>query len=442
MRTENERDESYPRRLSSLLQALIPLLAMVGCVDLTPPWKLGQARDSGAGGAQDVDPAQPEVDVSAPSSTGGAGGGTSDFAGTGGASERIDGATATGGQGSGGATGSIDSPLGSDGLDSVGVALDTGTGGTARDAEIDAPRGGSDGRAPDSALDANTANTGGRGGSGSGGKGTGGSGSGGKGTGGSGTGGSGTGGSGTGGSGTGSGTGGSGGVGTGDATVSTSGLVLYYPCDQTSGSTLTDSSGNSRNATLVTGTGGTAGYSFGTGIVNNALHLVKASQGHATIANTGLGTATEMTIAAWVNLNSSVEWQRVWDFGNNTTSYMFLSPKSSVTKFIRFAITTGGLSGEQGLDGTAELAVGVWKHVAIVIASGTGILYVDGQPMTTKTGMTLRPSDLGSTTNNYIGKSQYADTSEKDPYLDGNIDEFRVYSRALTPAEITILAGK
>ena len=49
--------------------------------------------------------------------------------------------------------------------------------------------------------------------------------------------------------------------------------------------------------------------------------------------------------------------------------------------------------------------------------------------------MTFRPSDLGNTANNFIGKSQYAD----DPYLDADIDDFRVYKRALTAAEITAL---
>ena len=58
--------------------------------------------------------------------------------------------------------------------------------------------------------------------------------------------------------------------GTGDATVSASGLVIYNPCDQTSGSTLTDNSGSNLNATLVTGTGGTAGYSFGPGTVSES----------------------------------------------------------------------------------------------------------------------------------------------------------------------------
>ena len=49
--------------------------------------------------------------------------------------------------------------------------------------------------------------------------------------------------------------------------------------------------------------------------------------------------------------------------------------------------------------------------------------------------MTLHPSDLGVTTQSYIGKSQYA----IDPYMTGDIDDFRVYQRALTATEIAAL---
>jgi hypothetical protein len=46
--------------------------------------------------------------------------------------------------------------------------------------------------------------------------------------------------------------------------------------------------------------------------------------------------------------------------------------------------------------------------------------------------MTLKPSSLGSTANNYIGKSQWV-----DPYLNGSVDEFRIYGVALSPPEIS-----
>lgn len=50
--------------------------------------------------------------------------------------------------------------------------------------------------------------------------------------------------------------------------------------------------------------------------------------------------------------------------------------------------------------------------------------------------MTLKPSSLGQTKNNYIGKSQYP-----DPYFNGLIDDFRIYSRALNATEVATLAS-
>jgi hypothetical protein len=44
---------------------------------------------------------------------------------------------------------------------------------------------------------------------------------------------------------------------------------------------------------------------------------------------------------------------------------------------------------------------------------------------------------LGSTANNYIGRSQFS----IDPYLEGSVDEFRIYNRALSPDEIQALAN-
>jgi hypothetical protein len=49
--------------------------------------------------------------------------------------------------------------------------------------------------------------------------------------------------------------------------------------------------------------------------------------------------------------------------------------------------------------------------------------------------MTLKPSSLGSTVSNYIGKSQYP-----DPYLNGALEEFRIYNVGLSSAEIAAAA--
>jgi hypothetical protein len=66
----------------------------------------------------------------------------------------------------------------------------------------------------------------------------------------------------------------------------------------------------------------------------------------------------------------------------------------------------------------------------------TGILYVDGVAVGTNSSMTLNPSNLGNTTQNYIGRSQWA-----DPYLNGRVDEFRIYRGVLAVGEIAVLAS-
>ena len=75
--------------------------------------------------------------------------------------------------------------------------------------------------------------------------------------------------------------------------------------------------------------------------------------------------------------------------------------------------------------------------MAVTLSGTTGTLYVDGaQAGNQNTNMTLKPSSLVTLTQTWIGRSQYS-----DPYFNGLIDDFKVYNRALSPAEIATLYG-
>jgi hypothetical protein len=131
----------------------------------------------------------------------------------------------------------------------------------------------------------------------------------------------------------------------------------------------------------------------------------------------------------------------VYDFGASTTVNMFLTPHNSVTNSLRFTITTGGINGEQHLDAAANavLPAGTWEHVAVVLGASGGALYLNGALVTTNAAMTLRPIDLGATANNWVGRSQYA----ADPFLDGEVDDLRIYDQALTATEVAnVFAGR
>ncbi|HEX3030365.1 MAG TPA: M6 family metalloprotease domain-containing protein [Clostridia bacterium] len=201
---------------------------------------------------------------------------------------------------------------------------------------------------------------------------------------------------------------------------------VYYKFDETSGTTAADSSGNGKNATLRGTISWVAGKS------GNAVSL-DGSSGYASLPAGVVSSLDDFTITAWVKLNRISSWIRVFDFGTGTTTNMYLTASNGSVPW--FAITTGGNGSEQRINGTSALITGTWTHVAVSLSGSTGILYVNGTEVARNTSMTLKPSSLGNTTQNYIGKSQYS-----DPYLNGEVDEFKIYRRALSVSEISTLA--
>jgi O-glycosyl hydrolase len=205
-------------------------------------------------------------------------------------------------------------------------------------------------------------------------------------------------------------------------TVPTPTLIHRYSFGETGGSTTADSVGGlAWNGTLPSG---------GT-LTGGQLALASGSSQYLSLPAGIVSTLSNFAIMAWVNLASTANWARIFDFGNSITSYMFLAPQNGVTGKIRYAITTSSSGGEQQINCNFVLTTSAWHQLAVTLNGNTGILYVDGASVGTNTAMTLKPSSLSGTVNNYLGKSQWA-----DPYFNGLIDEFRIYSAALSSAEI------
>ena len=137
-----------------------------------------------------------------------------------------------------------------------------------------------------------------------------------------------------------------------------------------------------------------------------------------------------MTIECWETDYGSSTWARLFDFGSSQNVYLFMTPNSGSSD-LRAAIKNGG--GEQVVS-TTRLATGEQKHIVWSYDhdSTTARLYVDGVLAASNTGITISPADLGNTTQNYIGKSQWP-----DPLFYGNINEFRIYDGALSAEEVS-----
>lgn len=149
-----------------------------------------------------------------------------------------------------------------------------------------------------------------------------------------------------------------------------------------------------------------------------------------------IGRTADLTIATWVNWDGGNNWQRVFDFGTGTYQYLFLSPKSGGNT-LRLAIkdVINGKDVEYQVN-APTLAIGQWVHLAAVMKGSYMTLYVNGKPVGSAFDLESSPAHFPAT-NNYIGKSQFA-----DPLFNGRVDDFRVYGKALAGQEIWTLWGQ
>lgn len=134
----------------------------------------------------------------------------------------------------------------------------------------------------------------------------------------------------------------------------------------------------------------------------------------------------EMTISLWAYWQSSTSWQRIFDFGNGTEQYMFLTPSNGSE--MRLVFKNGG---DEQILSASKLPIRKLTHLAITMDADSVKLYLNGKLAASTASISIRPSDFAPVMN-YIGRSQYA----ADPYFRGYMDDFRVYNYALDANEI------
>jgi hypothetical protein len=216
------------------------------------------------------------------------------------------------------------------------------------------------------------------------------------------------------------------------------GLVLYYDFDETSGNSAHDRLASANNG-VVHG----AALWTADGKVNGALKL---AGGPNTTADPQyvegppgiLRSLQQTTIAAWVRWGGgNLPWQRVFDFGTDVDHYFAFTPDFSDVGLTMLR-TTEPVARTLYVPATPPVPVAQWAHVAVTWSASAISTYVNGELAGVSDSATppgLAPSSLGITARCFLGRSQSAD----DPFFTGTIDEFRVYDRALSKADIVAL---
>ena len=213
------------------------------------------------------------------------------------------------------------------------------------------------------------------------------------------------------------------------------GLVGHWKLGESSGTTAADSSGNGNDGTYENSPtlGVDAVYGNGVGFDGTDQHIEIPG-------SSVLNITQAITVSCWARSASST-----WNENGCLISKrdQFLLTPAEGSQAIRFLIFRAGgawvgtpsfdLSTISGFDLTE------WHHYAATYDGATGdfVFYVDGvQREAYSLGFA---NDINSSTNNVL--LGYDNPVSEDRYLDGNMDEVRLYNSALSAEEVAELYG-
>lgn len=236
----------------------------------------------------------------------------------------------------------------------------------------------------------------------------------------------------------------------------------YYAMDEVSWGTVLDSSGNGRNATNL-GAGTPTGYpppsSPGSAIAGNP-GTCGAGAIPATAGTQAVNTAIDVnslgnvgTIAFWYNGNFAWNngalrklFDASADLGNESADKnFFLSQQANGS--LRFSVEDTGDTASAAVTGALSYVADTWHHIAVVwnLPADRLFIYVDGVLSATST--TNVNGTLGNVNTLYVGDSRLTAGLNGPPTgwtvnsADGYLDEVRLYSSALSAADVAAVSN-
>lgn len=198
-------------------------------------------------------------------------------------------------------------------------------------------------------------------------------------------------------------------------------LRLAFGFDEAAGTSSHDASGAGLTATLLNGATWGAGR-FGTAV------MLDGTNDYATVSSPGL-PAGDLTYEAWVYLDRTSRFQTIMEALDGAGGAE-----------LEIDVASGGhleiwSNNTQRFTTTTTIPIGVWTHVALTRSGAVLQAYINGAR--------VEPSGIDSSVLNFgtcpllIGvDADAACAGALNGYLDGRVDDVRIYSRPLTQTEI------
>ena len=206
-------------------------------------------------------------------------------------------------------------------------------------------------------------------------------------------------------------------------------LVAHWTFDEGEGTVAHDSAGSYDGT--VNGASWTAGKVGGALAFNGTSNYVYVPD------NDALDITGDITIAAWVYFNRGGNGQdgsqqsivaKTLGNGSYNTPYDF---RTSANAEPMLYISRSDATGHEAVSNTQTIPLLSWHHLAVTVSNNVADFYIDGVLSITE-GMLTKPA-AGNSRPLYIGRR------DNGLYLNGLIDDVRLYNNALSQSEIQAL---
>lgn len=234
-------------------------------------------------------------------------------------------------------------------------------------------------------------------------------------------------------------------------TLPLDGLVAWYNMNETSGTNIADTSGNSNDASLVDPVSGVIDIESTTGVSKYAMTFASGVNDYIQMPNSAdfnIPSNGGLSISAWVKTTDA--YGPIVALRSNLSSDaiagLYIGYNGAKTKagHVIPLMRYNGNSGRKEFSTTAAVNDGNWHHIAMVIDQVNNLLitYIDGVAynITQNTNGALDFQDLLSVGAEleWITANDSGANNDKR-FLDGAIDNVMIYNRVLTSDDITTL---
>jgi hypothetical protein len=206
-------------------------------------------------------------------------------------------------------------------------------------------------------------------------------------------------------------------------TTNDTGLVAYYPLDDTGVAPDESGHGDDNDGTVE------GNPSESVGIFGSGAYALDGNDDYVRIddsASLEMSDTDEVTVSAWVKLDAIQSgWRAI--FQHSDTSYNLQLADGKDPEFTIYDGTW--YSAAAGF----SLSPDSWYHLVGTFDGNTAKLYVDGTEVDDESG----PDEIDSASGTDAGLGENVDAPGR--HLDGSIDELRVYDRALDAGDVADL---